>query len=446
MSVSTSGSRKDHRSRTPGVSDPGSATTTYDRCVRSGVTPSPGEQPEELAPAELAARASISPQELERLVASGVLIPRDGTRPFRTADVLKVRVARACEAGGLPMAGMAQAIRAGLLSFAFVESWPFEPEGSRQSQTHLELAEEAGLPFDSLQGLVEAFGFVRPEPEDVIVGAERPIALLAGRLAELEIVDEATLARLGHVYAEAFRRIALAETEVYHSGVEVPLLRSGLGESRTMELASSLSPALTGMLDEAVKAAYRRQQEVTWIEHQIEHVEQALEDAGISLPVTPPTAMCFLDLSGYTRLTEERGDEEAAALAGGLSDIVQQGSRLQGGEAVKWVGDGVMFRFRDPSGAVVSALDMVEEIPAAGLPPAHVGVAAGPVIRQGGDYYGRTVNLASRISDRAAAGQVLVSEPVVEKASVPGVTFVGIGSIELKGLKGPVDLFEARRA
>jgi adenylate cyclase len=155
--------------------------------------------------------------------------------------------------------------------------------------------------------------------------------------------------------------------------------------------------------------------------------------------------MCFLDLSGYTRLTEERGDQEAAALAGRLSDIVQQRSRLHGGEAVKWVGDGVMFRFRDPSAAVVSCLDMVEEIPAAGLPPAHVGVAAGPVIRQGGDYYGRTVNLASRISDRAASGQVLVSEPVVEMASVPGVTFVGIGPVELKGLTGPVDLFEARR-
>jgi adenylate cyclase len=406
---------------------------------------SPTAQPEELAPAELAARAGISPEELERLVASGVLIPRDGTRPFRTADVLKVRVARACEAGGLPMAGMAEAIRAGLLSFAFVESWPFEPEGSRRSQTHLELAEEAGLPFESLQRLVEAFGFARPEPGDVVVEAERPIALLAGRLAELEIVDQAILARLGRVYAEAFRRIALAETEVYHTGVEVPLLRSGLGESRAMELASSMSPALTGMLDDAVMAAYRRQQELTWTEHQIEHVEQALEDAGVSLPATPPTAMCFLDLSGYTRLTEERGDEEAAALAGRLSDIVQQRSRLRGGEVVKWVGDGVMFRFGDPSGAVASALDMVEEIPAAGLPPAHVGVAAGPVIRQGGDYYGRTVNLASRISDRAAGGQVLVSEPVVEKASVPGVTFVGIGSIELKGLKGPVDLFEARR-
>jgi adenylate cyclase len=406
---------------------------------------SPTGQPEELTLEELAARTGIPPEEVERLIGFGILVPREGPLPFRTADVLKVRVARACEAGGLPIEGMAEAIRAGLLSFAFVESWPFVP-ASRRPQTHLELAEEAGLPFESLHRLVEAFGFARPEPGDVVVEAERPIALLAGRLAELEIIDQAMLARLGRVYAEAFRRIALAETEVYHTGVEVPLLRSGLGESRTMELASSLSPALTGMLDDAVMAAYRRQQELTWTEHQIEHVEQALEDAGVSLPATPPTAMCFVDLTGYTRLTEEQGDEAAAALAGRLTEIVQQRSRRQGGEAVKWVGDGVMFRFRDPSDAVVSALDMVEEIPAAGLPPAHVGVAAGPVIRQGGDYYGRTVNLASRISDRAAGGQVLVSEPVVELASVQGVTFVGIGSIELKGLKGPVDLFEARRA
>ena len=406
---------------------------------------SPAGQPDELSTEELAARAGISPEEVERLVGTGIVFPREGPRPFRAADVLKVRVARACEAGGLPMEGMAEAIRAGLLSFAFVESWPFVPEGPRRSQTHLDLAEEARLPFGFLQRLVEAFGFARPEPEDLVVDAERPIALLAGRLVELEIVDEATLARLGRVYAEGFRRIALAETDVYHSGVEEPLLRSGLGESRTMELASSLSPAMTGMLDEAVMAAYRRQQELTWTEHQIEHVEQALEDAGVSLPPTPPTAMCFLDLSGYTRLTEEHGDEEAAALAGRLSEIVQLGSRPHGGETVKWVGDGVMFRFPDPSAAVVSCLDMVDEIPAAGLPPAHVGVAAGPVIRQGGDYYGRTVNLASRISDRAAAGQVLVSEPVAEMASVRGVTFVGIGPVELKGLRGPVELFEARR-
>jgi adenylate cyclase len=427
------------------VSGPGLRHHGYDRCVLSGASPSPAGRSDELSATELAARAGISSEEVERLVSFGILVPRDGSRPFRAVDALKIRVARACEEGGLPMKGMAEAVRAGLLSFAFVESWPFEPWGSRRPQTHLELAEEAALPFEALRRLLEAFGFARLEPEGVVAEAERPIALLAGRIVDLGIVDEAALARLGHVYQEAFRRIALAETEIYHSGVEMPLLRSGLDERRTMELASSLSPPLTGMLDAALMAAYRRQQELTWTEHQIEHIEQALEDAGVSLPAAPPTAMCFLDLSGYTRLTDEHGDEEAAALAGRLADIVQLRSRSHGGEVVKWVGDGVMFRFRDPGGAVVSSLDMVEEIPAAGLPPAHVGVAAGPVIRQGGDYYGRTVNLASRISDRAESGQVLVSEPVAEMASVRSVTFVAIGPVELKGLTGPVDLFEARR-
>jgi adenylate cyclase len=89
---------------------------------------------------------------------------------------------------------------------------------------------------------------------------------------------------------------------------------------------------------------------------------------------------------------------------------------------------------------------MVEELPAAGLPPAHVGVAAGPVVAQGGDYFGRTVNLAARIAARASAGQVLVTESVVETASSQGVTFVELWDVQLQGISGPVRVFEARRA
>jgi adenylate cyclase len=88
----------------------------------------------------------------------------------------------------------------------------------------------------------------------------------------------------------------------------------------------------------------------------------------------------------------------------------------------------------------------VEELPAAGLPPAHVGVAAGPVVAQGGDYFGRTVNLAARIAAYASAGRVLVSEPVVERVPAQGVTFVELGLVQLAGIAHPVRLLEARRA
>jgi hypothetical protein len=95
---------------------------------------------------------------------------------------------------------------------------------------------------------------------------------------------------------------------------------------------------------------------------------------------------------------------------------------------------------------VLAALEMVEDVPAAGLPPAHAGVAAGPVVVQGGDYFGRTVNLAARIASHAGAGQVLVSESVLQAPPPDGVRFVELGEVELKGFARPVRLLEARRA
>jgi class 3 adenylate cyclase len=83
---------------------------------------------------------------------------------------------------------------------------------------------------------------------------------------------------------------------------------------------------------------------------------------------------------------------------------------------------------------VLAALELVEQFPEAGLPPAHVGVAAGPVVVQGGDYFGRTVNLAARIAARADVGQVLVSQRVAESTPPEGVTFVELGELPLKGL------------
>jgi class 3 adenylate cyclase len=156
--------------------------------------------------------------------------------------------------------------------------------------------------------------------------------------------------------------------------------------------------------------------------------------------------MCFLDLVSYTRLTEERGDQAAAELAASLATLVDRSSRARGGAPVKWLGDGVMFHFLEPAGAVLSALAMVEELPVAGLPPAHVGVCAGPVVAQGSDFFGRTVNIAARVAAHASAGQVLVTQSVVDRAPSPSVKFVELREVQLKGLSGPVRVYEARRA
>jgi adenylate cyclase len=88
---------------------------------------------------------------------------------------------------------------------------------------------------------------------------------------------------------------------------------------------------------------------------------------------------------------------------------------------------------------------MTEVVGRQGLPPAHVGIHAGPVIFQDGDYFGRTVNLAARIADYAKPGQVLVSQEVVDAVDIAPVSFVQIGPVELKGIPGTLRLYIAGR-
>ena len=168
--------------------------------------------------------------------------------------------------------------------------------------------------------------------------------------------------------------------------------------------------------------------------------------AGIHSRLARPPAICFLDLTGYTRLTEERGDEAAADLAATVARLVQRGSVRFGGKPIKWLGDGVMFHFRDPGPGVRAALEMVEGLETAGLPPAHVGLHAGPVLFQQGDYFGQTVNLSARIADYARPGEVLVSEAVADASREEGISFMDIGQVELKGVSGTTHLLRAHRA
>ncbi len=399
-----------------------------------------------LSAAELADLAGVKEAEVDHLVGLGILVARDGAGPFLAADAQKVRLATACEQAGLPMNGIASAIRAGRLSFAFLEAAPYRRWAVRSARTYRQVSQETGIPLDTLGSALESMGFARMEPDELIREDELEVVPFVQLGHTTGVFDLAWLTRLGRAHAAGLRLIATAWSEAYQARFAGPLLASGADQRTAMEQAARLSVDFLPVADPALLAIYRRQQELVWTESLVERIESELEAAGVLGRPERIPAMCFLDLVGYTRLTEERGDQAAAELAGTLGVLVDRSSREHGGVPVKWLGDGVMVHFGEPAGAVRSALHLVEQLPRAGLPPAHVGVAAGPVVVQGGDYFGRTVNLAARIAARAGAGQVLVSDSVVESASPTGVSFVERGRLRFKGITRPVRVLEAHSA
>jgi adenylate cyclase len=191
---------------------------------------------------------------------------------------------------------------------------------------------------------------------------------------------------------------------------------------------------------------YRRHFDAYATQHRLEHVETALEAAGLHRKPAPhPEACVFADLSGYTTLTEQLGDAASAQMALRLAELMQDVAERHRGRVVKMLGDGVHFYFHEPRNAVLGSLEFVEGVAARGLPPAHVGVNAGPMTYTDGDYYGLAVIIAARIASTAGPGQVLVGEAVTTNEPPEGVRFVEIGGFPLKGVARPVTLYQALR-
>lgn len=355
---------------------------------------------------QLAHRAGVTVDYIDRLVDLTILTTGDSDAPLSDGDVRKARFVQSLDRGGLLVEAIGAAVKNGDLSLAFFGAPAWARFGGLTPKTLGELSAETGVSVELLQIIRESMGFARPEPDDLVREDEMDLVTLVQRGLAAGADPEA-LARQVRVWGESVRRIAEADGQFYHSQIEVPLLRAGMPQSQMMEIGTEAAALMTPVLDGALVSLYHAQSEHTWMANVVEAVEATLERAGLHRKITEPPAICFLDLTGFTRLTEERGDEAAAELAATLGQLVQRSASAHGGRAIKWLGDGVMLHFKQPGGAVTSALELVEGIPTAGLPPAHVGIHAGPVILQDGDYFGRTVNAAARIAAHARGTRFL---------------------------------------
>jgi len=395
-----------------------------------------------LSHAEVAERAGVGVELVAELVQAGFLTPGT-TGLLSLADVRRIGIVQALLGAGIPKDALERGVKAGIVPLAFLGDEEYERLPLLSPETFAEASARTGVPLALALVIRDALGLDPASATDRLRDDE--LAILRFVATQVALGFSATsIERLLRATGESLRKIAESEAEWWRAEVLEPSLAGGAAgvnlanRTAARELVTNAEAALFSM--------YRAMQSLTWTANIVGATAGLLAQAGLYTLEQRPPAICFFDITGYTRLTQERGDREAAALADELNRLVKRTSVQHGGRPVKWLGDGVMLHFPDPSQGVLAAIEMAEGVVAAGLPPAHVGLSCGPVVLRDGDYYGQTVNLAARIADYARRGEVLVSQAIVDAGPAPGVAFEELGDVELKGVSGVVRLSAARRA
>ena len=402
---------------------------------------------EELSAEELAVRSGTMPEEVQRF--AGLKILSAPHPPFHTGDVTRVRLLKALEQSGIMPDDVGRAIESGEFSFAFVDA--LFPESGSQGLSDIDFAEvcrQFGFSMEFVQNVFAGLGLPQPSPTDRIRQDDLAMAPILQAFMGLPLAgSEGAITYATRFWGENIHRLTQAQTRFFETHVMGPLLRSGLTEQQMLEIALPQG-ALAQELDERILLwLHHRHLEQNLIEEVLEHVEAAMERTGaIRRRPRQVPAIGFVDLSGFTALTEARGDEAAAELTYHFSDLVRSATERHGGRPIKFLGDGVMCHFPDPGASILAALEMVEEAPSTGLPSAHIGLHAGPVVARDSDYFGRTVNVAARVAAHAGPDQVLVTDDVLSVAKPEGVCFESIGPVSLKGIASPVGLNRVHRA
>jgi adenylate cyclase len=398
---------------------------------------------------ELSTESAISVDRISWMVDIGVIQRRE-PQQFNAGDGFRAKMIDALLEAGVSPDQIEAAVRIGSLDLSHVDRYILEEPGPRSGRTFAEFMSDAGPRGSLLPSVYKVLGIPQPGRDAHLPLAEEKLLdefLEVWRLAP----DDRTLTRAARMVAEGTRLPANGWPDLFDEQVagaaRERLLRHEI-EAFPMEVSVSvgrlfhLIPRLVAWLTDR----YVQQLVVAGI---VENLEEFLSTRGLAPTPQPglPPAVAFVDLSGYTRMTEELGDETAARTSEVLRERAEAVAEAEGGRVVKLLGDGAMLSFRDPTRAVAAAERLVRDLTDELGVPAHAGVAAGPIIQRDLDLFGRTVNLAARLSGQAGPGEVVVSPEVADiVGSSDGFSFEQIPAARLKGFAEPVPLFRLQPA
>ena len=386
-----------------------------------------------LTHAEVARRAGVTAPTLRRWVGAGLIPQYDGR--WTPAAAAHARIVARLRERGHSLDQIREAGAAGRLAFGYVEDLFPAPRGDH---TLADAARETGLEPKLIERIYTTIGLPAAALEHL---GEDDLQLLRYISAVLAAgFPLVALLQLVRVYGQALGQMADAEVRLFHIYVHEPLMRDGvpgLEMAEEMEgLARELLPLASPIMDHVHQRflAHFVEQDV------IGHMED--DEGGAPLDLGRlRVAIAFADLAGYTRLTEEQGDEEAVGAVERFIANVEH-TLPEDARIIKTIGDGVMIVGSD-GGALTDWAVGFQTLNAQVRPLPRIGMHYGETIYRDGDYFGREVNLASRVAARAAGGEVLVTRPLVD-ASGPHLEFELIGEVRLKGFNEPTELFLAR--
>jgi adenylate cyclase len=394
------------------------------------------EDEKRISLAEASRISGVSTSTLKRWAAEGLVPIED--RHWTRASAAQARVIARMRERGYSEDAVREAAKGGRLAFGYAEDLFQVPEGQYSTQ---EAAERTGLEPVLIERLMTLLGTPvglegRLNEEDLRAMKHCAEVLASGfpLVAFLQLV---------RVYAQSIRKVADAEVRLFHLYVHEPLMQDEVPPLEIAEemgeLASDLLP-ITAPLMEYIHTRYLR----FYIEQDVVgHMEADVGGGGRGLARVSMT-FCFVDLTGFTRYTEEEGDEEALDLVERFVDTVEATLPAEA-TIVKTIGDEVMVVSPDPASLTewaVGFLQLFQE-----RPQPRVGVHYGAAVFRDGDYFGSDVNLCHRVVSRALGGEVLVTEAVVDGISESEyLTFDPIGEVSLKGFPEPINLYIVRPA
>ncbi len=383
---------------------------------------------------EAARRAGVTPGTPRRWTKQGLIPQYDGS--WTPAAVGHARVVARMRERGHSLQEIRRATKEGRLAFGFLEEL-FPSEEVRY--TVAQAAHEAGLEPALVRRIMAGLG-ISPAQVDSISEDEVQLLRYVGAVLEAGF-PLAALLQLVRIYGQAMAQVADAEVRLFHIYVHEPLMRAGITGVETAEQMLGLSREVLPLAAPVMDQVHQR-----YLQHFIEqdvvgHMESDLDGGAIDLGRMRVTIACA-DLAGYTRLTEEEGELTAVDAVERFVEAVEI-TLPEEARVIKTIGDEVMIVGSDAGTLIDWAVGfqrLQEERP---LP--RIGIHCGIALYRDGDYYGRDVNIASRVAARSGGGDVLVTRPVVELAG-PHLEFERIGEVKLKGFNESTEIFLARQA